>query len=323
MLSLFSVESRTLVFFFGLLLTLIFNFVLLARLKEKLPHDLGRAFAVNAGAAKGKPRGAGIIFILAFFIFALLLTDFSLERLIYLVMIVAAMMTGFLDDASNKPWGELKKGLCDFAIALICAITYVYFNPATMTFLLFNTTVTIPSWLYVILAIILVWASINVTNCTDGVDGLSSSLTIVVLLSFYAVYQYVGADANMASMTLIFLCCIIPYLWFNCSPSIMLMGDAGSRAIGLFFAIIAMKSGCPTAFVPLAFVFVVDGGLGLLKVSLLRYLKIRILKNTRTPLHDNARKNHDWSDTQTVTRFVLLQCIVTTVYLFFSFVRPF
>ncbi len=309
-----------LVLIFGLMATLVLTFLLFAKLKEHLPCDIGRAFAVNAAAAKGKPRGAGIIFVPIFAVMSLLLTDFSVELLIYLVAIIAAMLTGFLDDRSNKPWSELKKGLCDFGISLACALTFVFSNPSSISFPLFNTEITIPSWLYAILAVILIWVSINVTNCTDGVDGLSSSLTVVTLLSFYTVMSMLGTGDGFSVTILVMLCTILPYIWFNCSPSILLMGDAGSRALGLFFALIAMKSGSPLSYIPLALVFIVDGGLGLIKVSLIRYFKIHILKNTVTPLHDNARKNHGWSDTHTVLRFVIIQCIISTLYLYFAFI---
>ena len=53
------------------------------------------------------PRGAGFIFILVFMVSALLFAQISLEMIIYLVLIGAEMLTGFLDDASEKPWGEL------------------------------------------------------------------------------------------------------------------------------------------------------------------------------------------------------------------------
>jgi phospho-N-acetylmuramoyl-pentapeptide-transferase len=60
-----------------------------------------------------------------------------------------------------------------------------------------------------------------------------------------------------------------------------------------------------------------DGGLGLIKVSLLRFLKIHILKNTTTPIHDHVRKKLGWSNAQVVFRFAIIQIVVSlaTVYL--------
>ena len=72
----------------------------------------------------------------------------------------------------------------------------------------------------------------------------------------------------------------------------------------------------PFLFIPLALVLILDGGLGLLKVSLLRFLKIHILKNTRTPLHDHVRKVWDWSNTQTVFRFAIIQIILSLAVIY-------
>lgn len=58
----------------------------------------------------------------------------------------------------------------------------------------------------------------------------------------------------------------------------MLMGDAGSRALGFYIAILAMQSRHPFLYLLMAGVMIVDGGIGLVKVFLLRFLKIAILK---------------------------------------------
>ncbi len=95
------------------------------------------------------------------------------------------------------------------------------------------------------------------------------------------------------------------------------MGDAGSRAIGVFISVVALKSGSPILYIPLAIVFILDGGLGLLKVALIRGFKIHILTKVRTPLHDHARKVLGWSNTQTVFRYAIIQTVVSlaAVYL--------
>ena len=77
-----------------------------------------------------------------------------------------------------------------------------------------------------------------------------------------------------------------------------------------------MKSSHPFIFLLLAAVLIVDGGIGLVKIFLLRFLKIAILKNTRTPLHDHARKERKWSDTQVVFRFTIIQILCAMVAYF-------
>ena len=301
--------------FTGLVLAFLVTCFLLKILQNVLPRDGGRAYAVNGGLSQGKPRGAGIVFILVFVVETLLFIPFSREMTIYLLMIIAAMMSGYLDDSSKAPWGEYKKGLIDLIIALVCAVTYINFNGTTITIMILEKSYSLPAVVYVILAMLLIWASINVTNCTDGVDGLSGSIGIVTMFTFYMVFSTVG-NFNYSQMTLLMIACILGYLWFNASPSKLLMGDAGSRAIGLFIAILALKTGSPLLFIPAALVFILDGGLGLVKVALLRFLKIKILKNIRTPLHDHVRKNLDWSDTQTVFRFIILQVMVSFITIY-------
>ncbi len=302
--------------FIGLLSAFLITCFLLKVLKNILPRDGGRAFAVNGGLSQGKPRGAGIVFILVFVVATILFVPVKREILIYLLMIIGAMMSGYLDDSSKAPWGELKKGLIDFIIALVCALTYVNFNGTTIQFLPFDFTLTLHPVLFIFLAIILIWVSINVTNCTDGVDGLSGSIAIATMFTFYMLFTTILENVNYGQMTLLMIACILGYLWFNASPSKLLMGDAGSRAIGLFIAILALKSGSPLLYIPCAIVFIIDGGLGLVKVSLLRFFKIKILTNIRTPIHDHVRKNKGWSDTQTVFRFIIVQIVVSFILLY-------
>ena len=89
------------------------------------------------------------------------------------------------------------------------------------------------------------------------------------------------------------------------------MGDAGSRARGLFIGVMILKSDSPLLYIPAALVLILDGGLGLIKVALLRFCKIHILKNIRTPLHDHVRKVMGWSNTQTVFRFAIIQIVIS------------
>ena len=94
------------------------------------------------------------------------------------------------------------------------------------------------------------------------------------------------------------------------------MGDAGSRAMGLFISIAVLKTGRPLLYIPVALVLILDGGLGLIKLSLLRVFRIRILKNVRTPLHDHVRKIWGWSNTQTVFRFAIIQILLAVAVIY-------
>ena len=296
--------------FAGIIAAYVLTCVLLHFCGNLLPRDGGRDYAVDGKLSQGKPRGAGFVFILIFALTAFVFLPLDRERSIYVILTIAAMLTGFLDDCSKAPWGEYKKGILDLIISVMMAVTYINFNGTTLAIACLDVQVELPTWLFGILATVLVWVSINVTNCADGVDGLSATLTSITLMSFYFTAESTGMAEDYRYMTLLMVACLLGYLWYNATPSRMMMGDAGSRAMGLFIAVMALKSGYVLLFIPFALILILDGGLGLLKVALLRFLKIRILKNTRTPLHDHVRKNIGWSNTQTVFKFAIIQIVI-------------
>lgn len=301
--------------FVGVVFAYLLTSFLLAIGMNKLPRDHGREFAHDGGLSAGKPRGAGFVFILVFVLAALVFGNVDSEMTIYLILTVAAMMTGYLDDCAKVSWGELRKGLLDLMIAIMTAVTMVNFNGSDVSVAVTGQVITLHPVLYAVLAIVLVWGSINVTNCADGVDGLSGTLTSITLFTIYMIMNSTGAAPEFSYTILLFIACILGYLWFNATPSRLLMGDAGSRAMGLFIAIAIMKTGYPFLYLLVAFVLMVDGGIGLLKVSLLRFLHIKILTKVRTPLHDHVRKNLGWSNAQTVFKFAIIQIMISAAVL--------
>lgn len=309
MLPYFFADKLAWIAFAGILAAFAGTCIFISRCSKYLPKDLGRDFAVEGKKSAGKPRGAGIIFILVFTASTLLFADLSVEICIYLMLVVIEMLTGFFDDTAEKPWGEWKKGLLDLFVAIAVTGTYLYYNSSSI--ILGDMQITLHPALFAVCGIVLVWAAINVTNCADGVDGLSGTLVIVTLTTFYITNKIMGTGADIAFPVLLFMVCILGYLWYNATPSRLLMGDAGSRAMGVFISIVALKSGNPLLFIPAAFVLIMDGGLGLVKVSLIRVFRIHILKNTLTPLHDHVRKKLEWSNTQTVFRFVIIQIVIS------------
>lgn len=275
--------------------------------REKLPQDHGRAFAVNGELSKGKARGSGLIFVLCIALVTLAVVPLRTEYIIYTVLLIASMLSGYFDDASEVAWNEYKKGLIDLVIAIVAGVTYLNFNSTAVHFL--NWSFAIPYPLYLVLIVVLIWASINVVNCTDGVDGLSASLAVVSIGTFLLAYGKELGD--YATAAIVFIGALLAYLWMNAKPSTLLMGDAGSRAMGFFLAVLALKSGHPFSFLLAALVFIVDGSLGILKISFKRFLHISILKNTLTPLHDHVRKRMGWSDEQVVARWLILQAVAS------------
>lgn len=307
----------------SVILPIIVCSVLLALFKDKLPKDQGREFAFNGKLSAGKVRGAGIIFVCAFilvsFFLILLPANFAslanLEYYFYLILIFLGMLSGYLDDSAETPWGEYKKGIIDLVISALTAINFVYFNPDILSISFFGMSLNIHPIIFAVIGTVLVWMLINATNCSDGIDGFCGSLTIVSLISIMAANSVlVVDDSRINYLIVIMISTLIPYLWKNAEPSTMMMGDAGSRALGLFLCICIFKTGNILLVVPLCFMLCLDGLLGIVKVSLIRFLKIKnAFKNIRTPLHDHFRKNKGWSNTQVIFRFCMIQALISAI----------
>lgn len=308
----------------GATFVFLLTYYLTKRFMDKLPCDEGRAFAVEGQLSKGKPRGDGLIFILCFIAGILLFSplfrlevSYAVELIIYLLLVSAEMITGYLDDRSKNPWTRKKKALFDLIISLAIAITYVICNGGLIHFM--DISFELPLWLLVILITLLCFVSINVTNCADGIDGLSSTLVIICLLSFLLADAQFNLLHGYKYLIIFFMAALLAYLWFNAGPSILMMGDAGSRAMGTFILIIALKSGHPLLFIPFALVIILDGGLGLFKITMIKITKNNnFLSKLRTPLHDHVRKNIEpgWSNNQCVTRFAIIQMVISALAIY-------
>ncbi len=309
--------------------------LLLPRFWKWLPRDNGRIHAVDGLNAKGKPCSAGVIFIAILVLVCILVILFIWQIIGILARLMLAMLEGHLDDM-NKNGGinEYVLGAVDLGISLMAALILSGFEDKVIWLPLIKTPVTLSLWVYVPLATGILWTMINATNCTDGVDGLSASLSILafiylggilyVIVGHTGISQYLlvphyidGADWALIAFAMVG--CLGGYLWHNSLPSSVLMGDAGSRPMGLLLGLLAMISGNPFLVFVVTGVVLLNGATGLLKVALLRFFNISTFKNIRYPLHDHARHNLDWSDTQVLVRFVLLQAVGTPLLLVLLF----
>ncbi len=302
-----------------------------------LPHDRGREFTIkeNAEAAKGKPTGAGSVFITIFVIICFILVPMTLSRALLLLLTWLTMLSGFLDDRSITSWGEYLKGALDLIISIAASLV-LYFGLKSISpdgivrfwFPFISAHVAVNPVVYIVICTIMLWASINTTNCTDGVDGLSASLVMIALLTLGILLYFVLGHKDIAAYLLVphfiygaqwgvmlfaLAGVLMGYLWHNANPSKCLMGDAGSRALGFFIGVAVMVSGNPFLILATSFIIFINGGMGLIKVFLLRFFKIKIFENIRFPLHDHFRKNHGWSPTQVLIKFMIVQLLITSM----------
>ncbi len=311
-------------------LSVILTFWALPRYWGLLPKDQGRAHAVDAEVSVGKPMGAGIIFVPIFALVGLLVVPLQWPYLLIIGCALAAMLIGFLDDKTRGGWSEYALGACDLVISVIAAIAVCHLSGFEVWLPFLKTPLHIDAWLFITLGSLLIWVTINSTNATDGVDGLSGSLSAMALVFLGAILYGIVGHKDISAYLLVphyangpawsmlafaMVGCLAGYLWYNCNPSVVLMGDAGSRPIGLLMGVLVLASGNPFLILVVATVVLVNGGTGLLKVALLRFFRIPIFRSVRYPLHDHMRKNLGWSGTQVLVRFMLLQALGTPLLL--------
>ncbi|MCQ2579314.1 MAG: phospho-N-acetylmuramoyl-pentapeptide-transferase [Treponemataceae bacterium] len=308
------------------------TYSLLPKFYKYLPCDRGREFTIHAEAAKGKPTGAGVVFITIFVIIALFFAPMNALQISIVVLTWFTMLTGYLDDRSLKGWGEYRKAFLDLLVCFLATLAMLFLkkggiNQEILFWLPFaSKQITVNPIVFTIVSTILLWASINTTNCTDGVDGLSSTLVLLGLGTMGVIFYFILGHKDIAEYLLVptmssgaswaiitFSLCgvLMGYLWHNAFPSKVLMGDAGSRALGFFIGCAVMVSGNPFLILATSSIIMVNGGMGLLKVALLRFFKIKIFANIRFPLHDHMRKNHNWSPTQVMLKFMIMQLLIT------------
>ena len=343
-------QSHALLLAGGAFTAAFLTLALLPRLWDRLPRDRGKVLCKDLGGMKsaGKPTGAGFYVTLICLPVILLFAPLRFWDLMAVAMLYAAMLFGYLDDRALVPWGELKKGLLDavVSIAIACFIFWGHAEsaccceaPKMICWLPFwKAIVYIPFWVYVPCAAFILWFTMNATNCSDGVDGLAGTLTVITLVmlavllyivvgyrpvAHYFLIPVYAEAARWAIVVMIVAGGFGGYLWFNAEPSKILMGDAGSRYLGILVATAALMTGNPLLILALSPIVLVNGGGGLGKLVLLRVAKKvgfdigedNVIRKIRFPLHDHCKKNLGWSNAQVLMRFVLLQLIVMPILL--------
>jgi len=328
----------------------------LPRLWNSLPRDRGRENAVKAEVAVGKPTGGGLLVICLAIPWMLLVLPWNVQQLAVLGCLLLCMLTGYLDDRSHKPWSEFRKGFLDVVVALLTCLAVSGGDAVDVWLPFVKHVYTMPLWAFLPMGTVVLWLAINTVNCSDGVDGLAG--TLVMLSLFYlggflyvvightdvADYLLVPHDAQGANWALLVFTAagaLAGYLWHNAEPSAILMGDAGSRSLGLLIGIAVLASGNPCLILVVAPVILLNGGAGLVKLMVLRTMKkvgfetadpsgqphpenglkvahahyhlLQLLHCVRFPLHDHVRHRRHWSNTQVLVRFVLIQAFLTPI----------
>jgi phospho-N-acetylmuramoyl-pentapeptide-transferase len=181
----------------------------------------------------------------------------------------------------------------------------------------------------ILLTAVTIVGSSNAVNLTDGLDGLAIGCTAIVSFVFL-VLTYVAGNAKAtaylqvphvpgAGELTVFCAAMIGtslgFLWFNCHPARVFMGDTGSLALGGVLGMIAVLIHQPLVMAIAGGVFVAEAASVLIQRSWFKYTKFRFGTGRRVflmaPLHHHFEKL-GWYESQIVTRFYIL-CMLCAV----------
>ena len=296
------------------------------------------------GGKAGTPTMGGIM-ILGTTMVAILVCGRILNPFVLVVAVVtlALGVLGFLDDyqkvAKNNSEGvsgKLKLGW-QAAVGLGAGL-FLFFNPETSTFVFYSTkegaeaakvtdlgfpllTFCIPFGLLAIpffMAVLM--GTSNAVNLTDGLDGLATGVTITVAIA-YAVITYLGGRADASEYLHIFhnpglseLCIVMMalvgacfgFLWFNCHPAKVFMGDTGSLAIGGAIGMTAICAKQEFLLVIIGFVFVMEAVSVILQVGGFKLRRKRLF--AMAPIHHHFELR-GWDENQVIIRFWIISIL--------------
>ncbi len=278
-------------------------------------------------AKKGTPAMGGILIHLSVSVSVLLWADLANP---YVWILLGGLLLfgaiGFADDflkIKKKNSDGLPAWLkfilqCVVAGGAVAAL-FAFRTPETSLLYLpfLKNAVLDLGWGYVPIAVLwVVWWS-NAVNLSDGLDGLASGLSILVLIAFaalayitgradwsgYLAIPFVEGAGEITVFVLALMGSCVGFLWFNAHPAEVFMGDTGSLALGGAFGIMSLMLKKEVLLAVIGGVFIMEALSVVLQVGSFKLTGKRIFK--MAPLHHHFELK-GWKETQVVTRFWIL-----------------
>ena len=240
-------------------------------------------------AKEGTPTMGGIIFLLSLLIgLCFLLPESRFTSLFLIIVTFGYALLGFLDDFikvhyhHNEGLKPYQKIIGQFGLALIVAL-YIYFLGRT-SLNFFGLTFDI-GFFIIPLVILVLLATTNSVNLTDGLDGLAGSVSFVYLLIFGIILTLFDATEmnNLAIITFSLCGGLLGFLCFNVYPAKIFMGDTGSLALGGFIGTVAVLSSLELILPIMGIMFVLSAVSDILQVAYYKKTHKRIF--LMAPLH--------------------------------------
>jgi phospho-N-acetylmuramoyl-pentapeptide-transferase len=313
------------------------------------PKDVreGSADSTQASAdmaKRGTPTMGGILIVLVLDLSVLLWARWNALVLLTLLSLIVLAGLGFYDDwlkvTRQNSQGAASRVKLYIQIGLALTIAgYLWRLPSTQPLI---SDIQIPfiknpvlvgfPLLGALISVLTIVGSSNAVNLTDGMDGLATGCTLIASLVFlvmtyiagnaviskYLLVPHVPGAAELTVVCAALLGACLGFLWFNCHPAEVFMGDTGSLALGGALGIMAVLIHQPLILLLAGGVFVTEAVSVMLQVSWFKYTRRRYGEGRRiflmSPLHHHFRKR-GWPESKIVTRFYIAGFLCAVVAL--------
>jgi phospho-N-acetylmuramoyl-pentapeptide-transferase len=298
--------------------------------------------AARVLSKRGTPTMGGILIVAVLFFSTILWTELD-NKLVLLTLLSVLVLAGlgFYDDYAKiiqQSGGGTPPRVKLFAQTAVSAFIgiYMWLTPSTARLV---SEIMVPfykypvatnvAWLGILIVILAIVGTSNAVNLTDGLDGLAIGCSLIVAIVFL-IFTYLAGNikaatylqipfVNGAGELTVFCSALIGaglgFLWFNCHPAQVFMGDTGSLALGGAFGIIAVLIHQPFVLVIAGGIFVLEAVSVMLQTGWFRFTRIRTGTGRRiflmAPLHHHFEKK-GWYESQVVMRFYIL-CVLFAV----------
>ena len=286
-------------------------------------------------AKAGTPTMGGIVFIIATIIATLLTAKLSNIYVVGgLLTLILFSFIGMQDDYSKISKEKNSAGLSAkakllllFICAFIIGFILYYFSHTTELYTPFYKLPLFDMGVFsIILWMLVIVASSNAVNLTDGLDGLATvpsimafvSLSILVYVTGHAIFssylllpniQIVGELAVMGSA----ICgALIAFLWFNSHPAEVFMGDSGSLPLGAFMGYMAIVAKSELLLLAIGFIFVLETVSVILQVGSYKLRQKRVF--LMAPIHHHFEQK-GWKENKIIVRFWIISFMTNLIAL--------
>ena len=298
--------------------------------KEKVERDDCPQLNPHQSAKAGTPTMGGVFIVGSILLSTVLWADLSNFYVLWTILTLIWLATlGGMDDyikLTRKGHRGLKARvkLCwQFLLGLLIGI-YIWKNPGiakTLDIPFLRKIVLDIGVFYIPLAILTIVGTSNAVNLTDGLDGLAIGNVLMVatglgILSYvtghlkFSEYLFIPYIQGTGELTIVCAAIVgasLGFLWFNCYPATVFMGDVGSLALGGSLGVMAVFIKKELLLVLLGGVFVLEAVSVILQVASFKLTGKRIFKIS--PFHHHLQLS-GWNESKIIIRFWIIAIIL-------------